>query len=62
MRRSHSYSKRDALDTCLRQYFYEYYASAKRLPFDAGRKDLVGRQSSIDGLDDVSFLYAQTNV
>lgn len=41
MRRSHSYSKRDALDTCLRQYFFEYYASAKRLPFDAGRKDLV---------------------
>jgi CRISPR/Cas system-associated exonuclease Cas4 (RecB family) len=41
MRRSHSYSKRDALDTCLRQYFFEYYASAKRLSFDAGRKDLV---------------------
>jgi hypothetical protein len=41
MRRSHSYSKRDALDTCLRQYFFEYYASAKRLPFDAERKNLV---------------------
>ncbi len=41
MRRSHSYSKRDALDTCLRRYFFEYYASAKRVPFDADRKDLV---------------------
>jgi hypothetical protein len=51
MRRSHSYSKRDALDTCLRQYFFEYYASAKRLPFDAGRKDLVR------GLKDFSGTY-----
>src|SRR6266851_1736753 len=41
MRRSHSYSKREALDTCLRRYFFEYYASSKRLPFDAGQKDLV---------------------
>jgi hypothetical protein len=41
MRRSHSYSKRDALDTCLRRYFFEYYASAKRLPFDTERKELV---------------------
>jgi hypothetical protein len=41
MRRSHSYSKRELLDSCLRQFFYEYYAAAKKLPFDPGRKPLV---------------------
>ena len=38
MRRSHSYSKRELLDTCLRQFFYEYYAASKKLPFDPVRK------------------------
>ena len=38
MRKSHSYSKRELLDSCLRQFFYEYYAAAKRLPFDPARK------------------------
>ncbi len=41
MRRSHSYSKRQTLDTCLRLYFFEYYASAKRFPYDADRKELA---------------------
>jgi hypothetical protein len=41
MRRSHSYTKRGVLDACLRLYFFEYYASAKRLPFDPGRKELI---------------------
>ena len=41
MRYSHSYSKRGTLDSCLRKYFFEYYASAKRLPFDAERKELI---------------------
>ncbi|MBY0458056.1 MAG: PD-(D/E)XK nuclease family protein [Gemmataceae bacterium] len=41
MRHSHSYSKRGTLDSCLRKYFFEYYASAKKLPFDAGQKDLI---------------------
>ena len=41
MRRSHSYSKRELLDTCLRKFFYEYYAASKTLPFDSARKALV---------------------
>lgn len=36
MRKSHSYSKRELLDTCLRQFFYEYYAASKKLPFGLG--------------------------
>lgn len=34
MRRTHSYSKRETLDCCLRKYFYEYYASARHTTFD----------------------------
>jgi hypothetical protein len=41
VRYSHSYSKRGTLDNCLRKYFCEYYASAKKLPFDAERKELI---------------------
>jgi hypothetical protein len=41
MNRSHSYAKRVALDIYLRQCFFKYYASAKQLPFNVGRKDLV---------------------
>jgi hypothetical protein len=41
VRYSHSYSKRGTLDSCLRKYFFEYYASAKKLPFDAERKELI---------------------
>ena len=38
MRRNYSYSKRDALESCVRRYFYEYYAAAKNVPFDGDRK------------------------
>lgn len=41
MRRTHSYSKRSTLDTCLRKYFYQYYASDKRCEFDEDRRALV---------------------
>ena len=41
MRYSHSSSKPSPLDSCLRKYFFEYYASAKLLPFDANRKELI---------------------
>ena len=41
MRRTYSYSKRNILDTCTRQYFYEYYASAKKCPFDSSRKNKI---------------------
>jgi hypothetical protein len=37
MRRTYSYSKRDSLESCARRYFYEYYASAKSVPFDDKR-------------------------
>ena len=41
MRRTYSYSKRSMLDTCLRKYFFEYYASDKRCPVDAERRELI---------------------
>lgn len=41
MRRTHSYSKREILDSCLRKYFYEYYASAQHTELDAKRKNEV---------------------
>jgi hypothetical protein len=50
MRRSHSYSKRELLDSCLRQFFYEYYAAAKKLPFDPVRKPLVQELKEFTGV------------
>lgn len=50
MRRSHSYSKRGLLDSCLRQFFYEYYAASKKLPFDSGRKPLVQKLKNFTGV------------
>jgi PD-(D/E)XK nuclease superfamily protein len=50
MRRSHSYSKRELLDSCLRRYFYEYYATAKKLPFDPARKPLVQGMKEFTGV------------
>src|SRR5439155_174886 len=41
VRYSHSHSKRGTLDRCMQKYFFEYDASAKRLPFDAERKELI---------------------
>lgn len=50
MRKSHSYSKREMLDSCLRQFFYEYYAAAKRLPFDPARKSQVQQLKGFTGI------------
>jgi len=41
MRRTHSYSKREILETCLRRFFYQYYASDKRNPFDETKKQTI---------------------
>lgn len=48
-RRSFSHSKRDALRACPLRYFYEYYAAAKAVPFDAARKELVRSLKSLTG-------------
>jgi hypothetical protein len=50
MRRSHSYSKRELLDTCLRQFFFEYDAAAKKVPFDPARKPLVQEMKDFTGV------------
>ena len=50
MRRTHSYSKRDVLDSCLRKYFYEYYASAQRTAFDAELKAEVRRLKELSNV------------
>ena len=50
LRYSHSYSKRGTLDSCLRKYFFEYYAAAKKLPFDAERKELVRGLKEFTGM------------
>jgi len=50
MRRSHSYSKRELLNSCLRQFFYEYYAASKKLPFDSARKPLVQKLKEFTGV------------
>ena len=54
MRQSHSYSKRDLLESCARRYFYEYYAAAKKAPFDPGRKEIVRTLKELSG----SYLFA----
>ena len=41
MRRSYSYSKREMLERCARQYYYEYYASSKKAPIHSARKELI---------------------
>jgi hypothetical protein len=38
MRKTFSYSKRDVLARCPLQYFYEYYATDKKVPFDEDRR------------------------
>jgi hypothetical protein len=52
MRRSHSYSKRELLDSCPRQFFYEYYAAAKKLPFESidrlQQKDRLSQDATAD--------------
>jgi len=50
VRYSHSYSKRGTLESCLRKYFFEYYASAKRLSFDADRKELIRGLKEFTGI------------
>ena len=50
MRQSLSYSKRETLETCLRRYFYEYYAAAKKVPFDASRKAAIASLKEMSGL------------
>src|SRR5262249_28223218 len=50
MRQSLSYSKREMLVTCLRRYFYEYYAAAKKVPFDASRKAAIASLKEMSGL------------
>jgi PD-(D/E)XK nuclease superfamily len=50
MRQSLSYSKREMLVTCLRRYFYEYYAPAKKVPFDASRKAAIASLKEMSGL------------
>ena len=50
MRKSHSYSKRELLDSCLRQFFYQYYAASKKLPFDPARKPLVQKLKEFTGV------------
>src|SRR5262249_43800078 len=50
MRRSLSYSKRETLVTFLRRYFYEYYAAAKKVPFDPARKEAVASLKELSGL------------
>jgi hypothetical protein len=50
LRYSHSYSKRGTLESCLRKYFFEYYAAAKKLPFDAERKELVRGLKEFTGM------------
>jgi len=52
--KTHSYSKREVLDSCLRRYFYEYYAAAKKIPYDAEQKELVRKLKELTGV----FLYA----
>jgi hypothetical protein len=48
--KTHSYSKRDVLNSCLRQYFYEYYASAVRMPFDPERKVILRMLKKLSGV------------
>ena len=50
MNRTHSYSKREVLNSCLRQHFYEYYASAKRIPFDPERKVILRKLKELSGV------------
>lgn len=50
MRTSHSYSKREVLDSCLRKYFYEYYASARATPFDSERKAEIRRLKDLSSV------------
>jgi hypothetical protein len=49
MRKTYSYSKRETLETCPRRYFYEYYAAAKKVPFNARRKEEVSRSKELSG-------------
>lgn len=49
MRQSHSYSKRDLLESCARRYFYEYYAAAKKVPFDPDRKRIIHTLKELSG-------------
>jgi CRISPR/Cas system-associated exonuclease Cas4 (RecB family) len=49
MRRTHSYSKRSVLETCMRKYFYEYYASDKRCPFDDDRREQIRALKKFSG-------------
>lgn len=49
MRRSHSYSKREILEKCLRQYFYQYYASDKRNPYDDTKKQIIRQLKEMSG-------------
>lgn len=43
MRRLYSYSRRNILDRCLRQYFFDYYASAKQCQISEESKAYIRR-------------------
>lgn len=49
MRRLYSYSRRATLDRCLRQYFYEYYASDKRCQTDPDEKPFIRALKAMSG-------------
>ena len=41
MRRVYSFSRRNTLDRCLRQYFYDYYVSAANSELDVAHRDRI---------------------
>lgn len=50
MRQEYSFSKRDALESCARRYFYDYFAGWKTVPFDAARKARVRAAKELTGV------------
>ena len=50
MRQEYSFSKRDALESCARRYFYDYYAGWKNVPFDAERKARLKAAKEMSGV------------
>lgn len=47
MRRLYSYSRRNTLDRCLRQYFFDYHASAKKCPISEASKIYIGKLKAL---------------
>ena len=50
MRKEYSFSKRDALESCARRYFYEFFAAWKTVPFDADRKARIKAAKELTGV------------